>query len=240
MSKKFSELNAVVLPIDYGSIMAASTYDGVSAYTSEKYTLDNTQNIMLVNTNPNGRTINFQAPSATPIITADSSNLELYNTDASTYYWVNDGNGGDFSKVWFYGDSSVTSFGFGQNGGANGNSYYGDNDEIGAWQDNKHSFRLGGTGTLILSNSDLGSGGIASRNLSVNATTYKNSFAVGGVNITMDMDDAAFCSNLVIRNPTVPATAADTGVVGQISWDTDYMYVCTASNTWKRTAIATW
>jgi hypothetical protein len=40
--------------------------------------------------------------------------------------------------------------------------------------------------------------------------------------------------------PTVPATAAATGVKGEISWDADYIYVCTATNTWKRAALATW
>jgi hypothetical protein len=25
-----------------------------------------------------------------------------------------------------------------------------------------------------------------------------------------------------------------------MTWDADYIYVCTATNTWKRVAIATW
>lgn len=37
-----------------------------------------------------------------------------------------------------------------------------------------------------------------------------------------------------------PGNATDTGTVGEIRVDTDYIYVCTASNTWKRVAIATW
>ena len=37
-----------------------------------------------------------------------------------------------------------------------------------------------------------------------------------------------------------PATASDTGTAGEICWDASYIYVCTATNTWKRTAIATW
>jgi len=39
---------------------------------------------------------------------------------------------------------------------------------------------------------------------------------------------------------TVPANAGDTGTVGEIRVDADHIYVCTASNTWKRVAIATW
>lgn len=37
-----------------------------------------------------------------------------------------------------------------------------------------------------------------------------------------------------------PSSAADTGTAGDIAWDASYIYVCTASNTWKRVAIATW
>ena len=37
-----------------------------------------------------------------------------------------------------------------------------------------------------------------------------------------------------------PATSGATGTTGEIAWDADYIYVCTATNTWKRVAIATW
>jgi hypothetical protein len=37
-----------------------------------------------------------------------------------------------------------------------------------------------------------------------------------------------------------PASATDTGTTGEICWDTSYVYVCTATNTWKRSAISTW
>lgn len=39
---------------------------------------------------------------------------------------------------------------------------------------------------------------------------------------------------------TAPSSASDTGTLGQIRIDTDYIYVCTATDTWKRVAIATW
>lgn len=37
-----------------------------------------------------------------------------------------------------------------------------------------------------------------------------------------------------------PASAAATGTTGTITWDSSYVYVCIAANTWKRAAIATW
>ena len=43
-----------------------------------------------------------------------------------------------------------------------------------------------------------------------------------------------------IRTAQTPASAAATGDAGMVCWDASYIYVCTATNTWKRTAIATW
>lgn len=43
-----------------------------------------------------------------------------------------------------------------------------------------------------------------------------------------------------IRANKTPATAGATGNTGDICWDTSYIYVCIATNSWKRVAIATW
>lgn len=40
-------------------------------------------------------------------------------------------------------------------------------------------------------------------------------------------------------NPT-PSSSTDLGTLGEIRWDANYMYVCVATNTWKRSAITTW
>lgn len=37
-----------------------------------------------------------------------------------------------------------------------------------------------------------------------------------------------------------PASAADTGNTGDICWDSNYVYVCVSTNTWKRSALSTW
>lgn len=37
-----------------------------------------------------------------------------------------------------------------------------------------------------------------------------------------------------------PANASARGSPGEWAWDSNYVYVCTALNTWKRVAIATW
>lgn len=39
---------------------------------------------------------------------------------------------------------------------------------------------------------------------------------------------------------TAPSSASDTGTLGDIRITADYIYICTATDTWKRTAISTW
>lgn len=43
-----------------------------------------------------------------------------------------------------------------------------------------------------------------------------------------------------IETQKTPASATDRGTKGDIVHDNDYIYVCIAANTWKRTAISTW
>jgi hypothetical protein len=43
-----------------------------------------------------------------------------------------------------------------------------------------------------------------------------------------------------LRTAKTPTTSATTGDAGQIAWDASYIYVCVATNTWKRSAITTW
>jgi hypothetical protein len=46
--------------------------------------------------------------------------------------------------------------------------------------------------------------------------------------------------NFQIATSKTPASATATGTTGQIAWDASYIYVCTATNTWKRAALSTW
>ncbi len=56
--------------------------------------------------------------------------------------------------------------------------------------------------------------------------------------ITSPLDIAG--NRLRVRTQKTPATASDTGNAGEWCNDASYLYVCTATNTWKRVAIATW
>jgi hypothetical protein len=45
---------------------------------------------------------------------------------------------------------------------------------------------------------------------------------------------------VTVTTPLTPASSSAAGIPGQIGWDTSYIYVCTAVNTWKRAALTTW
>lgn len=45
---------------------------------------------------------------------------------------------------------------------------------------------------------------------------------------------------LRLRTAKTPASATDTGNAGDICWDATYIYVCIATNTWRRIAHSTW
>ncbi|MEL0097965.1 MAG: hypothetical protein VW907_00250, partial [Opitutae bacterium] len=54
--------------------------------------------------------------------------------------------------------------------------------------------------------------------------------------VTLDVNGNA----VRIRTSSTPSSASDVGVAGEIRWDANYIYVCVATDTWKRVAISTW
>jgi hypothetical protein len=69
--------------------------------------------------------------------------------------------------------------------------------------------------------------------------TYQNVEIPHG-NLILANDLTMTAGDLIITTPTTPASATATGTIGTVAWDTNYMYVCVATDTWKRSAIATW
>lgn len=69
-----------------------------------------------------------------------------------------------------------------------------------------------------------------------------------GVNLVYKFDqnkwkfsnDAIVQMNNLVTTSNPPASASATGDAGTITWDSNYIYICVAANTWKRVAIATW
>jgi hypothetical protein len=93
-------------------------------------------------------------------------------------------------------------------------------------------------------------GDVTCRGLTVNGTTITNedldvagNLGVQGdlaVSANVSVAGTATVSDLRIDTPTVPASAAAAGDAGDIAWANGFIYVCVATNTWQRAAIATW
>lgn len=68
----------------------------------------------------------------------------------------------------------------------------------------------------------------------VAATNFKSPDAASS-NLVLNADGT-------IRLPVTktPASATATGTAGDWAYDSSYIYVCVATNSWKRVAIASW
>jgi hypothetical protein len=46
--------------------------------------------------------------------------------------------------------------------------------------------------------------------------------------------------SIQITTSKTPASSTDSGQAGQIAWDANYLYICVATNTWKRVNLVNW
>jgi hypothetical protein len=99
-------------------------------------------------------------------------------------------------------------------------------DDFGATTAENGSFNAITSGTSNVS--------IYSANSSINIS------ASGTPNVAIFSTAGAAVTGLTITNSNTPTTSAASGVTGQIQWDSNYLYVCIAPNTWKRANINTW
>lgn len=75
------------------------------------------------------------------------------------------------------------------------------------------------------------------------AATLNSTLSVSGtatITGATTINSALKCNSLAITSPTIPTASTSTGVKGQICYDSSYLYVCIATNTWKRTALSSW
>ncbi len=128
-----------------------------------------------------------------------------------------------------------------------------DNDEINVPNDknikflgdgvsiNGNNVKTGTDGTMILA---AGSGNNVKIELGANDGSKRAGFTdrsfifVWSVDSTGKSDSIA--DSMRLRTAKTPASATAAGSQGDICWDASYIYVCVATNTWKRVAIATW
>ena len=79
------------------------------------------------------------------------------------------------------------------------------------------------------------------------ATISASAGAIDGTNIGSTTPDAGTFTTLAttgdkvsVQTAKTPASAGASGTAGDIAWDTNYIYVCVATNTWKRALLSTW
>lgn len=102
-------------------------------------------------------------------------------------------------------------------------------------------FTIGNTHgqVLLLSNADTNSFQSAtaagvSKKLSIEG--YEGAkIPLFNVNATMATFD-----RITMTVPKTPASATATGAIGEVAWDTDYLYIAVGLNQWKRVALSTW
>jgi hypothetical protein len=80
-------------------------------------------------------------------------------------------------------------------------------------------------------------------NIDSNKNLRINNISGGGaINLQAPVNITGTATHLgpVVLTPTTPASSSAACTVGQIAVDASYVYVCTATNAWKRAALASW
>ena len=70
-------------------------------------------------------------------------------------------------------------------------------------------------------------------------TNFRTAIGLGATN-AVTFSNITATGSLVISSPTVPAATNSTGVKGQIAFTNNFLYICVASNAWRRIQLGTW
>ena len=104
-----------------------------------------------------------------------------------------------------------------------------------------------GVRSIVIDPDSVGGGGLTISNstaqtsdqlVQINGTTGQTALQVTAGDTTLS--GVTTVASLVIINQPSPTSAGDTGETGEIRTDSNYIYVCIATNTWKRVATVTW
>jgi len=71
-------------------------------------------------------------------------------------------------------------------------------------------------------------------------TIYNGMIGLGAGNYTPTAVLDVLGNTFRLRTARTPASATATGNQGDICWDSGYLYVCVATNTWKRASLSSW
>ena len=170
-----------------------------------------------------------------------------YSTDGDMNFRADNGAGSVTNYFWLDGGVELTRFSKGVNFGDNVKLSFGDvavPGDLEIYHDTSNSYiRETGTGNMYIQASErirftgINDEALLYLNENSNVEAYydaalKLETTATGTKTTGQMDIAAL--------NTAPANAADTGTLGEIRYTADYIYVCTATDTWKRAALSTW
>lgn len=113
-------------------------------------------------------------------------------------------------------------------------------DSVISSQNGIFSFKYGTAGNDIYLNANPGGvnqiyGTGAAADLSLGANGANNHLTIKPSGVVEVAGDT-----FGIRTNKTPASASATGTTGDIAWDSGFLYVCTATDTWKRAALTTW
>lgn len=70
--------------------------------------------------------------------------------------------------------------------------------------------------------------------LSSKVVLYSSSNTISISNVTFSDNTS---QNTAFLKVSAPANSTSNGILGNIAWDTNYLYICTSTNTWKRVAL---
>lgn len=73
--------------------------------------------------------------------------------------------------------------------------------------------------------------------LKIDPMTHTNTTAVWALYVDSDQ---SFFGGPIVSPLTTPASSSAAGIQGSVVWDANFVYICVATNTWKRVAITTW
>merc|ERR1712070_1077076 len=101
------------------------------------------------------------------------------------------------------------------------------------------------TGAVTASSTVTAAGAISTTKTTESTTSTTGALlAAGGLGVSKK---ATVGSDLTVEGKiyatgaeNTPATVSETCTKGEIQWDSDYIYFCVATDTWRRTALDTW
>ena len=176
-----------------------------------------------------------------------AGNLNIVNNtdDGDINLYSDDGSGGVTPYLTLDGSAVETRFSKSTRHFDDVGAYFGDSADLQIYHDGSNSYiQDTGTGNLFID----GANNVQIRSATDSAVMA--SFSVGGpaylyhggsnkFNTTATGTLTTGQMDIAALN-TAPASASGTGTLGEIRYTADYIYVCTATNTWKRTALSTW